>query len=141
MREAKKSGPKNTGGDGKSEVDALMAQLDHPLKAEIEIVRALVLGASPEIAEGVKWNAPSFRRREWFATFHLRPRDLIQLIFHRGAKIRDDAGAGHGIEDPAGLLEWLGNYRATVKLTGRDDIEAKRSALEDLVRQWILLVP
>ena len=125
---------------GKAEVDAFMAKLEHPRKSEIESIRAILLGASPEVAEGVKWNAPSFRRQEWFATFHLRPRDFVQLILHLGAKVKQD-DARQRISDPRGLLEWLGKDRATIKLGGPADVETKREALADLIRQWILLVP
>ena len=39
-------------------VTALLNALDHPLNGEIETVRGLILGASPQIREAVKWNAP-----------------------------------------------------------------------------------
>jgi len=125
---------------GQAEVDAFLAQLEHPQKSEIEKLRAILLGASPEIAEGIKWNAPSFRRQEWFATFHLRPRDFVQLILHLGAKVKP-GDARPALSDPQGLLEWLGKDRATVKFHGPADVEAKRQALADLIRQWVQLVP
>ncbi len=53
---------------GANEVDAFMQKLDHLLKAEIEAARAIILGANPEISEGIKWNSPSFRVKEYFAT-------------------------------------------------------------------------
>ena len=40
--------------DKAEDASAFLAALDHPLKADIEAVRKIVLGASPEIAEGVK---------------------------------------------------------------------------------------
>ena len=36
-----------------------MARLEHPLKAEIHAVRAIILKANRKIAERVKWNTPS----------------------------------------------------------------------------------
>ena len=53
-------------------VNALIGSMVHPLKAEIEAIRGCVLSADPEINEGVKWNAPSFRTHEYFATTNLR---------------------------------------------------------------------
>ena len=38
-------------------------------------------------------------------TFRLRPGDRLQLVLHRGAKVRDDA-ADFRFEDDSGLLEW-----------------------------------
>ena len=34
-------------------VDALMAELEHPLKAEVQALREIVLGANPAIAAAV----------------------------------------------------------------------------------------
>jgi hypothetical protein len=115
-------------------VDALLASLDHPRAREIDRVRQLVRDADPRIEEGVKWNAPSFRTSEWFATIHLRARDGVQVILHRGAKRRDDAVA---IADPASLLAWLGADRASVTFRDAADIEARSAAFQEVVRQWI----
>lgn len=50
---------------------------------EIDAVRRIVLGISPAIREGIEWNVPSSRtEKEYFATFNLRARDCVQLIFH-----------------------------------------------------------
>lgn len=49
-----------------------------------------------------------------------------------------DALAGDGaIDDPAGLLEWLGDDRATVKFRDAADIAAKREAFAALLREWL----
>ncbi len=84
-------------------VDAFLARLDHPLKPEIEAVRAIILGADPRITESIKWNAPSFALTEHFATFELRPVETVQVVFHTGAKVRPGR-SGIAIDDPAGLL-------------------------------------
>ena len=47
-----------------------MLQLEHPHKPAIELLRRLVLGVDPSVREGIKWNAPSFRTGEYFATTH-----------------------------------------------------------------------
>src|SRR5262245_58334134 len=67
------------------DASTFLAALDHPLKADIEAARKIVLGASAEIAEGVKWNSLSFRKSDWFATVNLRSKDVVQLVFHTGA--------------------------------------------------------
>jgi len=117
-----------------------MLALEHPFKREIETIRKIVLGAHPTIAEGIKWNAPSFRTTEYFATTHLRAKDGIGIIFHLGAKPRDIPGRGIPIEDPAKLLKWLAKDRAMIVLAGMKDISAKKAALEDVVREWIVHV-
>jgi hypothetical protein len=117
------------------DVEAFLASLEHPRKAEILALRRVILGADPRIAEGIKWNAPSFRTSEWFATFHLRAKAGVQLILHLGAK-KSDASPRQSIADPTALLEWLADDRATVKFRDMDDIDAKRSAFAELIREW-----
>jgi len=121
----------------KTDVSEFLAGLDHPLKAEIETVRAIILGSDPGITELVKWNAPSFFFKDDFATFNLRPMDAVQVIFHKGAKVRDNETTVADIADPSGLLRWLAKDRGVVTFTGMDDIRSKEAALADLVRQWI----
>lgn len=121
------------------EVDAFMASLEHPLKAEIAAARQIIVGAAPGIAEGIKWNAPSFRTTEFFATTHLRSRASLQFVFHLGAKKRA-AQPELKIADSAGLLKWLAKDRALVTLGAGTEFAARRTALRDLVRAWITYV-
>lgn len=117
------------------EVAAFMTGLDHPLKAEIEAVRAIILRADPSIGEVIKWKAPTFRAADDFATVHLRATDSLTLILHTGARVKE--GDGPAVDDSAGLLKWLAKDRAMVMLGKGAEIEAKRPALEALVRAWI----
>lgn len=119
------------------DVESFLASLEHPFKEEILALRQLILGADPSIAEGIKWNAPSFRTSEYFATFQLRAKDGVQLILHLGAKKRDTAATGIEIADPEALLEWLAKDRASVKFRDLKDIDARRSAFAKLIREWM----
>ena len=119
-------------------VDAFMATLEHPYKAAIEALRTIIAGADPAIAEGVKWNAPSFRTTEYFATTHLRSKDGIGVILHLGAKVRETPS--FQIEDPQGLLKWLAKDRALVNFAGVQDVKAHEAAIQGIVRQWITSV-
>jgi len=118
-------------------VETFLEALDHPLKPEIHALRQIILNADPGIAEGIKWNVPSFRTTEYFATFHLRARDSVQVILHFGAKMRDNSKAGIAISDPQSLLHWLAKDRASVSFRDMEDIDAKRSVFTDVIRQWI----
>jgi hypothetical protein len=121
---------------GTSEVDDFMARLKHPLKAEIAMLRRIILGVSPEIGEAIKWNAPSFRTTEFFATTNLRSVDQVQFIFHLGAKVRPNLKAMQ-IADPAGLVKWLAKDRCMVTVGAGQDIPANQAAFGSFVRQWI----
>jgi hypothetical protein len=119
------------------EVAAFLSELDHPLKKEIDTVRRVILDVSPEIREGIKWNGPSFRTSEYFATIHLRSRDGVQLIFHKGAKVKDNATKSVKIPDPEGLIQWLATDRCLVTLGAGKDLAARKTALQAIVREWI----
>ena len=117
-------------------VQAFIAELEHPLKSDIVALREVLLGTDASIAEEIKWNAPSFRTSEHFATMHLRAKDSLQLILHLGARSRNVIPPG-AIEDPHKLLKWLGPDRASVTFAGRKDLEHKTAPLVAIVRQWI----
>ena len=131
---AKKPAP-DDGAQEDPAIVALLKDLDHPLKKEITAVRAIILGVDPSIREGVKWNSVSFRVADYFATVHLRSKDAVQLVFHRGAKAK--AARAMDIPDPLAMLKWLAPDRCLVTVGAGKDIAARRKALEDIVRAWI----
>ncbi len=112
----------------------LLARLDHPLKADIETVRKAVLAADKSVADGVKWNSLSFRTTEWFATVNLRSRDSLQLVLHLGARAGKTASR---IEDPKGLLKWLGKDRAIATLGVGPQVKASIPAFKAIAKSWI----
>ena len=121
-------------------IDEFLAALEHPCKQEIMALRQLILKADPRITEEIKWNAPSFRASEHFATFQLRAKTGVQIVLHLGAKVRETATTGIAIADPAALLTWLAKDRASVTFHDLDEINAKRDAFTQLIRQWIACV-
>jgi hypothetical protein len=141
---SKASSPKRTtkkkSAPAPEDVEAFLASLDHPLKREIVAVRQILLGADPSITEGIKWNAPSFRTSEYFATFHLRAKEGVRVILHLGAKPREGSAPSVVIADPESMIEWLANDQASVMFRDLKDIDAKRSAFTDVIRQWIKYV-
>lgn len=118
------------------DVNAFMARLEHPLKAEIEAVRAIILGADPRIRESIKWNAPSFSVTEHFATFKLRPLETTQVVFHTGAK-RKPVVTAIAIDDPAGLLKWVAEDRCVATFADMQHITATTPMLVAIVQQWL----
>jgi Domain of unknown function (DU1801) len=117
-----------------SEVDRFMEGLDHPMKVEIERLRTAILDSDERITEHIKWKAPSFRYAgEDRVTFRLYPPERAQLVFHRGAKPKDDA-ADFAFEDDTGLLRWVADDRAVVALR---DAAARRQDLVAVVNLWV----
>ena len=119
------------------EVGAFLAASDHPHRAEIAALREIILGANPAIADGIKWNAPSYRTEDWFATTHLRAKTGVQMVMHFGAKKRANFSPRKQIADPESLVQWLADDRGTVTFRDMDDIHSKRSAFAALIREWI----
>lgn len=114
------------------QVDEFMRQLDHPLKAEVELIRGIIKSVDSEVTEQIKWNAPSFSYRgEYLVTFNLRDHRRIHLVFHNPMIVK--------VESP--LLE--GDYvdRRMAYFAGRDDVQTRRSLLEDALRDLIELQP
>jgi hypothetical protein len=121
-------------------VETFLSRLDSVLKPEVLAIRQIILEIDPSITEQIKWNVPSFCTSEHFATFNLRAKDSTGIILHLGAKVRETAVTGIKISDPESLLEWLGADRAMVKFYDLNDIESKKLAFVNIVRQWIQYV-
>jgi hypothetical protein len=119
-----------------ADVETFLASLEHPFKREVIALRQLILGADARITEGIKWNAPSFRTSEWFATFQLRAKVGVQIILHLGAKKRPELESLE-IADPASLLEWLGPERASMKFRDMEHIDRTCLDFVEIVRQWV----
>lgn len=68
---------------------------------------------------------------------NLRSRDQVQLVFHLGAKVRDNSTKGMQIRDPEGLIKWLAKERCLVTLDPGKGIQAMRAPLQAIVREWI----
>lgn len=117
-------------------VEQFLSRLNHARKGEIEAVRALILGAGEGITERIKWNAPSFCfRGDDRVTMRLQPGDRLQLVFHRGARVKDTAG--FSFADGTGLLEWVAVDRAVVTIRDRKDLTARQAALVGVVKRWM----
>jgi hypothetical protein len=129
--------PESSGSRKDPAVIAFLLYLDHPLKKEFESLRRLILGVSPKVCEGIKWNAPSFRTTDYFATINVHGKDLIRIILHKGARVKDNSSSGMKIADPQGLLQWLAKDRCLITLGGGKDFLAKRAALKAIFREWI----
>lgn len=122
---AKKPNPKTF--NDTAYVNEFMSKFEHPFKAEIEAIRAIILKADSRITEGIKWNAPNFYYKGDMVVFTPHIKDYIHMVFPNGIIIYDDTG----------LLE--GDYidRRMAHFYNMEDIQAKKAALEKVVRRWI----
>ena len=121
-------------------VNDLLDANKHPLRAEIDAMRTIILGAEKSIEEGVKWNAASFRTTEWFATLNGPKQVKVAIIIlHAGAKVKGIVLKDR-IADPSSLIKWLGNDRGMITFANATDIKNKQRALQAIVRAWIQLI-
>ena len=119
------------------EVSSFLQQLEHPLKKEIEYLRALILSVNGQLSETIKWNAPSFVYNQTDCiTFKLYPPKKIQLIFHRGAKIKEQPKEKL-VEDSTGLLTWKANDRAVATFSNMEAIKTHENTLKAVITSWL----
>jgi len=122
---------------GAAEIEKFLKALEHPRKAELEAIRQIILGADPRIQEGIKWNTTSFYFKDWFATVGVRPdKDVVQLVLHRGAKVKDDSGAMK-IDDPIGMLVWPAKDRALATFSDMNSVRKSETNLRAIVKEWM----
>jgi len=119
------------------EVIEFLDKLEHPLKREIEEIRKIILNSNKRITEHIKWNAPSFCiENEDRVTMKLYPEKNIQLIFHRGAKVKaqpkEKLISGH-----SSFLKWPANDRAVATFANMGEIKLNEKVLSEIINEWI----
>ena len=87
-------------------VEEFMRGLEHPRKADMELVCGLIRGADPAIEDGIKWNAPSFRVGEYFATVNTRDQDRASVKFRDRNEIERNGPAFQSI-----VREWIAHLK------------------------------
>ena len=112
-------------------------ELGAPLKEGVQRLRTAILASNDTITEHIKWNAPSFRHAgQDRVTFRLQPGDKLQLLFHRGAKVRTDTAA-FAFNDPTGLMTWLAPDRAVIDFPDLQAVTMHQAKVVSLVNRWV----
>jgi hypothetical protein len=123
---------------GLNPVDEFIDKLTHPLKDVVVKLRVVILNTDPQLTERVKWNAPSFcYNGDDRITMNLSKKDQVLLIFHLGAKVRDDKNLETLIKDPDKTLEWLSSNRAVMRFRSAADLKAREAALKNNIAGWL----
>lgn len=119
------------------EVDAFLDALDHARKSEVQRLRLAILASDKGLSETVKWNAPNFVfDGQDRVTFRLKPGDRVELILHRGAKVRADS-AGFRFSDPDGVITWATPDRGVVVVSDGEDLATREPSIVALVKRWV----
>ena len=109
------------------QVDEYLLKKGHPLTAEIQKVREIILSADDRMEETIKWSSPTFIYKGNMASFFMNAKKFVSLMFHHGAHIHVDND----------LLVGDGKSGRSARFENLDDIENKKVALQEVVREWI----
>ena len=109
------------------QVDAFLKEKDHPMKAEIQKVREIILSTDPKIEETIKWKSPTFMYKGNMASYFMNAKKHVSLMFHKGAFIKDNSG----------ILEGDGKEGRVAKFSTLEEIEDKKTQLQNVVKEWI----
>ncbi len=120
-----------------SEVTQFLDELNHPFRKEIEELRIILLAADSDLTENIKWNGPNYcYKGEDRITIKIQPPKVVQLIFHRGAKVLEQP-KNKLIDDNSKLLIWKGNDRAVATFKSMEDISSHKKDLIQIVKNWL----
>lgn len=119
------------------EVSEFLDQLNHPFRNEIEKLRQIIIQATDDLNENIKWNGPNycFEKMDRI-TMKIQPPKQIQVIFHRGAK-KQEQPTERIIQTDSKLLTWKENDRAVATFRKMEDIENGETELTSLVKEWM----
>lgn len=125
---------------GTEQVTQYIEESTHPLADVMQALREIILSVDTEIGEHIKWNSPAFYYSGDMAEFDAKEykRDLVVYNIRKDDHILLIFPTGAVIEDTTGVLE--GNYtdgRRMVTITGMDNLNNKKEALQSIIRQWI----
>ena len=120
------------------EVTDFLNDLNHPFIKEIEQLRNCILSANKNISENIKWNGPNYcMDNEDRITMRVQPpTKQVQLIFHRGAKKKEQPKEKL-IANKSKMLVWKENDRAIVTFKSLQDIENGKTELVTIINDWI----
>ncbi len=119
------------------EVTDFLDKINHPMRAEIEYIRQLILNSNSNLSENIKWNGPNyFIGSEDRITLRINPLNQIQVIFHRGAKKKEQPKEKL-LEDKYNLLTWKENDRAIITFKSLKEIEDNSEIFKEIVIKWI----
>jgi hypothetical protein len=65
-------------------------QQNNPLIDALQLARELIMSADHRVEESIKWKTPTFAYKGNIVSFTLGAKNLVSLMFHKGAKIPSD---------------------------------------------------
>jgi hypothetical protein len=124
-------------------VEKFLSELNHPLLDLLNEIRQTIASSSNQIAEEIKWNAPTFyfdgemppsnpkEYKKYIVVFNFSKKDCIRLIFLNANKI----------PDPEKIFE--GTYtdgRRIVSINNLEDLSSKKIALQKIIQNKVISI-
>jgi hypothetical protein len=120
-----------------TDVSIFLDELKHPLRAEIEMVRNIILNSNNQLTENIKWNAPNYViNGNDRVTLKINPPKNILIILHCGAK-SETTPTKKIINHNCKALSWKGNDRAIITLKNKQDIITYQNDIVQIVNLWL----
>mgnify|MGYP003624294273 CR=1 FL=1 len=123
------------------QVTKFLDDLKHPLRKEIEELRAIIVQTASHLSENIKWNGHNYSSENGDRiTMRIQPPKQVQLIFHRGAKVKEQPKVKI-LKDESDLLIWKENDSPVTTFKNLKDISSKKLDLTKIVHEWIIATP
>lgn len=120
-----------------NEVTVFLDGLMHPRREEIECLRNIILGSDSGLDEGIKWNGPNYSKNgEDRITMRINPPKTLQIILHRGAKVKAQPEE-RLLSGKYNILVWKENDRAVATFKNLEEILGNSTLLKEIVAKWI----
>ncbi|RYY30472.1 MAG: DUF1801 domain-containing protein [Chitinophagaceae bacterium] len=124
--------------DNAEPVSSFIQKLNPELGSLVDKIRHLVLESDSRIGQHIKWNSPAFFYKGEMKSFNAKEykRDLLVINVNKGYALMVFP-TGASIPGSGGILE--GNYtdgRRMVTIRNAGELEAKKDALQTVIRKW-----
>ena len=106
--------------------DAWFAALDHPLKAAMQRVREIIVGADPRMSEIVQYGTVQFVYKSPLCNFvQVKDAKGVNLMFNAAGRLQGD------------FPHLEGRSVKYMRFTDRAELEARADELRAIVAAWI----
>jgi len=120
-----------------NEVTNFLDQINPSLRGEIECLRSIIMSTGMNLSEGIKWNAPNYSiNGNDRITLRINSPKMIQIIFHRGAKVQEQPPE-RILDDKYTILLWKENDRAIASFKSLNEIQDNILILKEIITKWI----
>lgn len=122
-----------------TDIEDFLSDLDDKKRAQVDALRALILGAEMQLQEHIKWNAPSYiLDGEDRITFNLMNKEqVVKLVIHMGATRKENKKGVPVMQDESGLIEWNSDIRGTITFKTMEEINSHMSSLKKIINDWL----